>query len=160
MKKHICTGIAFIVCVALCAIVWPQNAEVDDLPVKPNKNTVITNVEAKPEEMPQIVLSADNSTPSVKTVAEGESPKTEVITAEEKTEPTPESPVPAKPASEAKSGDKTVIELHRKPHYTQHQRHQAGKSKVTIPSLYRYYFGEFFVPYFTMSFISAYTSLA
>ena len=63
MKKHIITGIAIAACVALCAAVWPRSAEVGNLPAEPVKNAVIVNVEAKPEETPQIVLSANNVTP-------------------------------------------------------------------------------------------------
>ncbi|HBV96663.1 MAG TPA: hypothetical protein DEF36_06430 [Desulfotomaculum sp.] len=124
MKKQIIAGIAIIACVALCAAVWPRSAEVEDLPVEPIKTAVTSEIEANPKEAPPIILSADDS----EVVAESESPKTEAIAAEEKTEPMPPTePVSetasipsatpktsAQPSSNSKSGDRAIID--GKPH--------------------------------------------
>lgn len=86
MKKHIIAAITITACVTLCAVVWPRNAEVEDLPAEPVKNAVITEIEVKPKETPPILLSADTHTLQVEAVAESEQPRTEIIKAEEKTE--------------------------------------------------------------------------
>ncbi len=44
MKKQIITGTGIISCVALCAAVWPRNAEVENLPAEPEKTTVNTEI--------------------------------------------------------------------------------------------------------------------
>lgn len=123
MKKQIIAGIAVIACVALCAAVWPRSAEVEGLPAEPVKSTV-TDDEASQNETLLIILSADG----LEVATESETPKTEVIMAEEKTEPMPPTehvsetasipsvtPKPsAQPSSNPKSGDKTIID--GKPH--------------------------------------------
>ena len=114
MKKQIISGIAIIAYVALYAAVWPRNTEVEDLPATPVKTAVTAEIEARSEEMPQILISADIPTPVAEAVAESESPKIEVM-AEEKTEPAPKPVSKSAPAStEARPGERTVID--GKPH--------------------------------------------
>lgn len=112
MKKQIAIGIGVFACVALCAAVWPRNIKVGDLPVEPVKAAVTAEIEARSEEIPSILFSADTHTPEPETVAENEPPETEAITAEEKTEtPSPATPKPsAQPSSNPKSGDKAIID--------------------------------------------------
>ncbi|MDD4237915.1 MAG: hypothetical protein PHT62_05110 [Desulfotomaculaceae bacterium] len=81
MKKQIIAGIGIIACVALCAAVWPRSAEVRDLPAEPVKIAVSTEIEARPEVMPQITLSADVPAPEAEAVVINEPEETE-ITAE------------------------------------------------------------------------------
>lgn len=120
MKKQIIAGIAVIACVALCAAVLPRSGEVGDLPVESEKAAVSAEIEARSEEMPQILISADIPAPVAETVTGSKSPKIEV-TAEEKTEPAlpsvPESnavPKSISVSTEPKSGDRSVID--GKPH--------------------------------------------
>ncbi|NLI92964.1 MAG: hypothetical protein GX434_12470 [Peptococcaceae bacterium] len=98
---------------------WPRSTEVGDLPAKPEKTAVSAGIEAHSEEIPEILLSDDNSAPEVEIVAENEPTETD-IAAEEKTEPAPQSE-PARAvsklataSSEPKSGDKAII--NGKPH--------------------------------------------
>ncbi|MDT3698099.1 MAG: DUF6550 family protein [Thermincola sp.] len=124
MKKQIITGIAVIACVALCASVWPRNAEVGDLPAEPAKTAVFTKIEASQKEVPPIILSEDTPVAEPKTVEENGPTKNEVIKAEEKTQPSAPSkqaspPVEtskssAQPSSSQKSGDRAIID--GKPH--------------------------------------------
>ena len=72
MKKQIIAGISIIACVALCAAVWPRNAEVKGLPAEPVKAAVTAEIEARSEEMPLISLSADNPAPEAEPVAVSE----------------------------------------------------------------------------------------
>lgn len=118
--NKIIAGITITACVALCAAVWPRSAEVGDLPAEPVKNAVNAEFEARSEEMPQILISADMSIPVVEVVADSEPPKTE-ITAEEKTETTPPTaptshavPKSVTASTEPKSGGRAVID--GKPH--------------------------------------------
>ena len=114
MKKQIIAGITVIACVALCAAVWPRNTEVGDLPAEPVKTAVTAEIEARSEEMPQILISADIPTPVAEAVTESEPPIAE-ITAEEKTEPAVMPVSQSAPVStEPKPGDRTVI--YGKPH--------------------------------------------
>lgn len=119
MKKLIFTGIAIIACAALCSAVWPWNAGVEDLPAELNKNAVIGEIEARLEERPPILLSADTRTPELDAVTESKPIEID-ITAEEKmiAETTPVTPAPTTantPApSSPKSGDRTII--NGKPH--------------------------------------------
>lgn len=83
MKKQIIAGIAIIACVALCAAVWPRSAEVEDLPAEPDKTAVNDEIEARLQETPENLFSADISAPEVDATAESELKETE-ITAEEK----------------------------------------------------------------------------
>lgn len=83
--KKITAGIAIIARVALCAAVWPQSTEVEDLPTEPVKTAVPAEIEARTEETPHILISADMPIPITEAVAESEPPITE-ITAKEKTE--------------------------------------------------------------------------
>jgi hypothetical protein len=118
MEKRIITGIGIIACVALCAAVWPQRAEVGDLPAEPVKNAVTAEIEARSEETPHIFISAALPTPITEDVAESDTPKTE-ITAEVETEKPASTPtsIPisqaeskSAPAStEPKPRDRTVI---------------------------------------------------
>lgn len=113
MKKHIITGIAIIACVALCAAVWPRNAQVEDLSAEPVKAAVISEIEAESEETPQIVLSADTPSPELEIVAESEPAETN-ITAEEKTqkpEPTQTVQSTKQPttSSEPRMGDVRIV---------------------------------------------------
>jgi len=98
MNKHIITGIGIIACVALCAALWPRNAEVGNLPAEPIKTAVSAEIESRSEEMPQILLSADTPVPVVEPVMESEPTETQ-ITAEKETE----QPAPTQPAQQVKS---------------------------------------------------------
>lgn len=120
MKKLIIVRIGIIVCVALCATVWPQSANVEDLPAVLLKTSVNAEIEARSEEMPQIIIPVVASDPEPEPVAESE-PVKNVITAEEKTEQvSPAEPTfravskPAPVSAEPKPGDRTVID--GKPH--------------------------------------------
>ncbi len=70
LNKKFIVGIAIITCVALCASVWPQSAEVEYLPAEPVKTTVTAAIEARSEERPQVPLSADALAPEAEAVAE------------------------------------------------------------------------------------------
>lgn len=116
MKKQIIAGIAVAACVALCAAVWPQSAEVKDLPAEPEKAAVTTKFEAWSEKMPPILLSTVVPALEAEAVTESEPEETE-ITAEKETESvqpaesTPHTVSKSAPATtEPKSGDKTVID--------------------------------------------------
>lgn len=98
MKKQIITGIAVIACVALCAAALPRSAEVEDLPAEPVKTAENAEIEARLEEKPQILLSADTPTPEAETVAKSKSGETK-ITSEKETE----KPVPTQAAQQVKS---------------------------------------------------------
>jgi len=89
MKKHIIIEIALIACVALCAVVWPRSAEVEELPAEPVKNAVTAEIEAQSEETPIILLSANSPAPKAKAVAESEPQKTEITTEKETQKPAP-----------------------------------------------------------------------
>lgn len=116
MKKPIIAGIAVIACVALCAAVWPQNAEVEDLPAEPVKNTVNAEIEARSEGAPHIFISEDKIAPETKVVTESE-PEIIEVTAEEKDEIEPSTSLksqavskPAQASVEPKPGDRTVVD--------------------------------------------------
>lgn len=72
IKKQIIAGIVAIAYVALCAAVWPRNAEIGDLPAEPLKTAVSAEIEARSEETPHIFISEDMSTPVAEAVAESE----------------------------------------------------------------------------------------
>lgn len=73
MKKQIIIEITFIACVALCAAVWPWSVKVGGgVPTEPVKSAVTTEIEARPEETPQILLSADTPAPEAEAVAESD----------------------------------------------------------------------------------------
>jgi hypothetical protein len=128
MKKQIIAEITVIACVALGAVVWQWNAEVEDLPAEPAKAAVPAEIEARSEEVPHIFISGDMAEPetvvitkdepevTAEPVAESELKHAEV-TAEEKTgmpAPTPTLKPQATskyaPAStEPKPGDRKVI---------------------------------------------------
>lgn len=114
MKKLIIAGITVIACVALCAAVWPRNAEAGDLPPETVKTAVSTEIEAQSEEISEIILSDNSSALGIEAVAENEPPKTEV-TSEEKTEsPAPRTISKSESVStEPKSGEITVIDGNR-----------------------------------------------
>lgn len=116
MRKHIITKILIAICVTLCAAVWPRSTEVEILPAEPLKTTVNAEIEARSEEMPRFLISANTTAPETEAVADSEPLDTE-ITAEEKTEQAP----PAKPTpraaskstpvpSEPKSDDRAIID--------------------------------------------------
>ena len=94
MKEHIIIGIGITACVALCAAMWPRNAEVGDLPTKPVKAAVTAEIGPRLEVPPRIILSADSPAPEAEPAAEREPEEAEAITAEEKTEPAPSSATP------------------------------------------------------------------
>ena len=114
MKKQIIVGIGIIACVALCAVVWQWNAEVEDLPAEPVKAAVSAEIEVRPEETPHIFISKDVPEPKAEVITEDE-PGVTGVTPEEKTEkPTstpslkPQAVSKSAPAStELKSGDRT-----------------------------------------------------
>ena len=97
MEKQITAGIAVIACVTLCAAVWPRSSEVGDLLAEPVKAAVNAEIEARSEETPQILLSADTPAPVVEPVVESEPTETK-ITAEKETE----KPAPTQTAQQAK----------------------------------------------------------
>lgn len=103
MKKLITVGIGIIACVAMYAAVWPLSAEIGDLLAEPSKTAVNAESEARPEKIPEILLSDDNPAPEVEVIAESELPKTE-ITVEEKTESAP----PAEPTSRTVSKSTSI----------------------------------------------------
>lgn len=120
MKKQIITGIGIIAYVALCAAVWPRNAEVENLPAESAKTAVTAEFEARSEEAPPIIIPVVASASEPKPVAESE-PVKNVITAEEKTElMSPAEPAFrtvskfTSPSTEPKPGERTVID--GKPH--------------------------------------------
>lgn len=88
MKKHIITGIAIIACVALCAAVWPRNAEVEDLPAELIKPAVVTEIKARLEKTPEILHSANTHTLEPETVAEYEPERADITTEKETPIPT------------------------------------------------------------------------
>jgi hypothetical protein len=88
MKKQIVTGIAIIACVALCAAVWPRNAEVEDLPAELIKPAVVAEIKARLEKTPEILLSADTHTLEPETVAEYEPERVDITTEKETPIPT------------------------------------------------------------------------
>lgn len=113
MKKQIITGMAVIACIALCAAVWPRNAEVEDLPIKPIKNAVIGEIGPRSEETPSNFLSVNTFVPEPLAVADNE-PNEPDITPEEKIqkhEPTQEaqSSKPPTSSSEPHMGDVRII---------------------------------------------------
>jgi len=89
MKKQIIIGITVIACVALCAAVWLRSAEGVDLPTRPTKAAVSAEIEARSEETPQILLSADTPAPEAEPVVEREPPKAEITTEKETEKPAP-----------------------------------------------------------------------
>ena len=119
MKKQIITGIGIIICVALCATMWPRSAEVEDLSAELVKTAVTAKIESRSEETPKILISVDTGASETEAIADSEQLDTE-ITTEEKTELTQAEPAPravSKPApvsAEPKPGDRAVID--GKPH--------------------------------------------
>lgn len=87
MKKQIIAGIAVIAGVALCTTVWPQSAEVEDLPAEQAKNAVSAEIETRPEEVPHIFISADIPEYKTEPVAESEPEVTEITTEKETEKP-------------------------------------------------------------------------
>jgi len=75
MKKQIIIGIG----ITVCAAVWPRSAEVGDLPAEPIKTAATAEIEARSEEMHEILLSADIPAPEAEVVAKSEPAKTEII---------------------------------------------------------------------------------
>ncbi|MEL7565960.1 MAG: DUF6550 family protein [Dehalobacterium sp.] len=113
MKKQIIAGIVVIACVALCAAVWPRSAEVGDLPAEPEKAAVTAEIEARSEEMPLIIPSADTPAPEPESVAESE-PAEPKITAEKETQKpaatqTVKTSKPSASSSELSMGDVRVV---------------------------------------------------
>lgn len=84
MKKLFFTLIIFTACVALCTAVWPQSSEDGKVPIDPVKPAVSAEIEAKPEETPSIILSADNIVHEPEADAESEAQKTNIATIKEK----------------------------------------------------------------------------
>lgn len=97
MKKKIIAGLAVVVCVALCAAVWPRSAVVEELPAESVKATVNAGIEARSEETSTIFISDDIPVPEITDIAESEPQITE-ITAEKETE----KPAPAQTADQVK----------------------------------------------------------
>jgi len=85
MKKQIIVGISVIACVALCAAVRQQSADVGDLPAEPEKTAVAAEINARSEEMSHIFISANITPPVTEAVTESNSPEMG-ITAEKETE--------------------------------------------------------------------------
>lgn len=115
MKKLIIAGIGIIVCVALCAVVWPRNAGVGDLPAELNKPAVAAEIEVRSEEMMKTLISADALAPDAGVIAASAPEKTE-MTAEEKTETAPPTALtsnavskPATASSEPHNGDVRIV---------------------------------------------------
>lgn len=93
--KKIITSIILTTCVALCAAVWTRNVEDRNVPAEPAKPTVSTQIEARTEEAPQFIISAENNVPAPKPVT-----KTEPINqAAPATAYRPDPSQPAKPSS-------------------------------------------------------------
>ncbi|OPY55983.1 MAG: hypothetical protein A4E55_02304 [Pelotomaculum sp. PtaU1.Bin035] len=114
MKRLFIASIVVIACVALCAAVWPRNAEVGDLPAESAETAVNDEIEARSEEIPQIFIPVDAFNPELEATAESESPKTD-ITADEKTETVPPATpkllkTQAQPSSNPKSGGRAIID--------------------------------------------------
>ena len=100
MKKLIIVVTGIIACVALCASVWPRNAEVEDLPAEPVKAAVIGEIDDRSEETLQILFSAGTPASKRKGVSENKPPETEVITEKEMPEPASTQELKAKEAPE------------------------------------------------------------
>lgn len=117
MKKQVIAGIGVIACVALCAAVWPRNAEVGDLPSEAIITVVTAEIETKKEETPPLVISVENNSSEPEPVAEVE-PAIQIVPAAtdspEASPPVISSPKLATPPeptiSEPKAGSKTVID--------------------------------------------------
>lgn len=114
MKKQIIAGIIVITCVALRTAVLPRSANVGGLPAEPVKTAVSAEIEARSEETPQILISADIPTPVMEAVTESNSSEKE-ITAEKETEkPVPmqtaQQVKPTASSSEPHNGDVRVID--------------------------------------------------
>lgn len=117
MKKLFLTGIIITACVALCTAVWPQSAGDEKVPSDSVKPAVSAEIEAKPEETPSIILSADNIAHEPEADAESEAQKTNIATIKEKTESDPSAKPESQPtsasaqsSSEPKPGAKAVID--------------------------------------------------
>lgn len=91
MKKHIIGCIILTICVAVCAALWFWSAEDRKVPAEMVKLAVTIEIEAKPEETPLIIFSAENSASELNPVAEIETPKADITTITDKNEPTPSS---------------------------------------------------------------------
>jgi len=108
--KKIIISVILTACVALCAAVWPQSAEVWDLSAELVKTAVTAEIEARSAEMPKIFISGETPAAEVKAAAETEPVETEIAT-EEKTEPAPRTASKSTPVpSEPKSGDRAIID--------------------------------------------------
>ena len=83
--KKIITGIVITACVTMYAGVWLRSADVGDLPAEPVKIAVTTEIEARSEEIPEILFSEDTPATETEVVAESEPQITE-ITAEKETQ--------------------------------------------------------------------------
>lgn len=103
MKKQVITEIAVISCVALCAAVWPRNAEVRDLPAEPVITAVYAKIEARPEETPQIFISGDIPAPEAEAVVESEPMKTKITAEKETASVPPASEIASTPSSTPKA---------------------------------------------------------
>lgn len=87
------------------------------LPAEPVNATVSTEIESQPEEIPQILLSADTSVPVVKSVAENEPPKFEIMAEKETSKPaktqTAQLVKSTASASEPRNGEVRVVDGER-----------------------------------------------
>jgi len=112
MKKQIIAGIALIACAALCAAVWPQSAEVGDLPAEPVKAAVTAEIEARPEETQHISISDNVPAAETEAVAVSEPPETEITAEKETTKsvPTQTSQSITSPSVEPHNGDVRVVD--------------------------------------------------
>lgn len=119
MKKQIIVVIGIIACVALCAAVWPRNAEVEELLAEPVKTAVNAEIEARSEKTPNIFIFKVNPAPEVESISESEPLITEITTEKETEKPAPTpaaaqtSQAGSKPApvsTEPKPSDRTVID--------------------------------------------------
>jgi hypothetical protein len=114
IKKKTIAGVAFAACVVLCAAVWPWSAEVEDLSAEPVKTAVSAEIEARSEEISQILFSADASALETKAISKNEPQIIEVTTEKETAPPTaPTSYAVSKSAptsTEPKPGARSVID--------------------------------------------------
>lgn len=98
-------------CVPPCGHGVPKSG---NLPAEPVKNALTTQIEARSEETPQILLSTDISAPEVELVGESEPPKAEITTEKETKEvakpQTAQSAKPYSSSAEPQMGDVRIVD--------------------------------------------------
>lgn len=114
MKKQIIAGITVIAYVGLCAAVWPQSAEVRDLPAERVKVAVTAEIEPRSDETSLIFLSAGSPAPEAEAVAVSEPPSTEITTEKETQKPAPiqtaQSSKQSQTSPEPHNGDVRIVD--------------------------------------------------